>query len=94
MKHLETPDLSEIAEAIVLSQAAASFNAAAKLAGGSADSWNLHKNKTLEEVLKIMAPNGVRFCFCAEGHITKVGALALQIRSALPHLNQKKNETP
>ena len=94
MKHPETPDLSEIAEAIVLSQAAASFNAAMALAGGSANAWTLTKNKTFEEVVKIMAPNGVRFCFCAEEHITKVGALALQIRSALPHLNQKKNETP
>ena len=85
-----TPTLSEIAEAIVRSQTAASFNAACESAGAVANAWVLTKGKTFEEVVNMMAPNGVRFCYSAEGHISKVGGLALQINETLPHLKPKE----
>lgn len=85
--NIKTPILPDVAHAITCAQWADSFDAACEAAGGSPNAWIHFKHKTFEEVMNLMAPNGVRFCFCPSEHMDKTTELATTIIAVFPFLN-------
>ena len=67
MKELAKVDFQK---AIVYAEFVKSLNVACDNAGGIVD-WDKYKNMTLEEFMKLIAPNGVRFFYDPKAEISR-----------------------
>ncbi len=80
-----TPAWRVLAMAMCLQRIVIAFNDTARRCGGSLR-WGHATNMTVGELVELMGPNGLSFCYDEEHHIRKFETMAKRVAEAIPYL--------